>query len=119
MSFRYKISNTLRRRLRADYFFSSDFIVMRLCQSYIRTGILYILSSKSEYYEQYIRFTRSYKLAISYVELNWFYRQKREFFAKATKIKTKISKLLIKINRYSKQRRLALKRIKKLSRREN
>jgi uncharacterized protein YjbK len=53
------------------------------------------------------------------VELNRLHRQKREFFAKATKAKTKASELLIKINRYNKQRRLTLKRIKELGRREN
>jgi hypothetical protein len=38
---------------------------------------------------------------------------------KAIKAKTKASELLVKVNRYNKQRRLALKRIKELSRREN
>jgi hypothetical protein len=38
---------------------------------------------------------------------------------KATEAKTKALELLIKANRYNKQRRLALKRIKELSRREN
>jgi hypothetical protein len=116
---RYKISSILRRRLRANYFFFFNFIAIRLYQSYMRAGILYILSSKSEHYEQYVRFTRSYKLVTPYVELDRFYRQKREFFAKATEAKTKVSKLLVKVNRYSKQRRLALKRIKEFSRRED
>ena len=51
MFFRYKIFSILRRRFRADYFFFSDFIVMRFCQSYVRAGILYVLSSESKYYE--------------------------------------------------------------------
>jgi hypothetical protein len=119
MPFRYKIFNTLRRRLRANHFFFFNFIAMRPCQSCVRVGILYVLSSESEYCKQYIRFARSYKLAISYVELDRLYRQKREFFAKATETKTKISELLVKTNRYNKQRRLTFKRIKEFSRRED
>jgi hypothetical protein len=53
------------------------------------------------------------------VKLDRLYRQKREFFAKATKAKTKVLKLLAKVNRYNKQRRLAFKRIKKLGRRKD
>jgi hypothetical protein len=51
MPSRHKISSILRRRLRANYFFSSGFIAMRLCQSYMRAGILYVLSSESEHYK--------------------------------------------------------------------
>jgi hypothetical protein len=74
MFFRYKISSILRRRLRANYLFSSGFIAIRLYQSCVRTGILYILLSESEYCEQYVRFTRFYKFTIPYVKLNRLYR---------------------------------------------
>jgi hypothetical protein len=95
---RYKIFSILRRRLRVDYFFFSGFIVMRPYQSCMRVGILYILSSESEHCKQYVRFARSCELATPYIELNRFYRQEREFFAKATEIKTKVSELLAKAN---------------------
>jgi hypothetical protein len=70
----YKIFNILRRRFRVNHFFFSNFIAMRPCQSCMRADILYILSSESKYYEQYVRFTRSYKLAIPYVKLDRLYR---------------------------------------------
>jgi hypothetical protein len=74
MPSRHKISNILRRRLRANYLFSSNFIAIRPCQSYMRTDILYVLLSKSEHCKQYIRFTRSYKFVTLYVKLDRLYR---------------------------------------------
>jgi hypothetical protein len=74
MPFKYKISSILRRRFRANHILFSDFIIMRFYQSYVRTGVFYVLSSESEYCEQYIRFARSYEFTISYIELNRFQR---------------------------------------------
>jgi hypothetical protein len=85
---------------------------MRPCQSYASRQIFYIMSSESEHCEQYIRFNRQYDLASPYKKIERLYRQKKKLFNKTQKIKTKAI-------RYSKQRRLIIKRLKELGRKEN
>jgi hypothetical protein len=72
MPSKHRIFSTLRRRLRADYILSSDYLTMRPYQSCVRFSVLCILSSNSKHCEQYVRFTRSCELAIPYIKLDRF-----------------------------------------------
>jgi hypothetical protein len=112
MPSKYKLSNSLRRVQRANLILSIRIPVMRPCQSCASRQMLYVISSESEYCEQYIRFNRQCDLASPHKEIERLYRQKKELFNKAQKAKTKAI-------RYNKQRRLIIKRLKKLGRRED
>jgi hypothetical protein len=70
------------------------------------------MSSESKHCEQCVRFNRQCDLASPYKEIERLYRQEKELFNKAQKTKTKAI-------RYSKQRRLIIKRLKKLGKRED
>jgi hypothetical protein len=92
---------------------------MRPCQSCISVRLLCVVFSAFKYCEQYIRRGRIYKLAPPDREITRLNREQKELFNKALAAKAVAVQVLIKANRYIKQRRLALKRIKELRRREN
>jgi len=85
---------------------------MRPCQSCASRQVLCVMSSESEHCEQCVRFNRQCDLASPHKEMERLHRQEKELFNKAQEAKTKAI-------RYSKQRRLIIKRLKELGRRED
>jgi hypothetical protein len=92
---------------------------MRPYQSCVFARLLYVVSSVSEHCEQYVRRGRICELALPNREITRLNREQKELFDKASATKTVAAQALAKANRYIKQRRLALKRIKELGYREN
>jgi hypothetical protein len=92
---------------------------MRPCSFCTSRGALCVMSDDSEHCEQCVRSNRCCELAPPYVEMERLQRQQKDFFAKATQAKTEAAAALARANRYSKQRRLALRRLKELGQRED
>jgi hypothetical protein len=92
---------------------------MRPCQSCVSARLLCVVSSASEHCEQCVRRGRSCELAPPDREITRLDREQKELFDKASAAKAVAAQALAKANRYTKQRRLALKRIKELGRRED
>jgi hypothetical protein len=92
---------------------------MRFYQSCIFARLLYVVFFSFKYCEQYVRRGRTYELTPPDREITRLNREQKELFNKALTAKAVAAQALIKANRYTKQRRLALKRIKELKRRKN
>jgi hypothetical protein len=92
---------------------------MRSCYSCVSAGLLCIVSSASEHCEQCVRRDRICELAPPDREITRLDREQKELFNKASAAKAIAAQAFAKANRYIKQRRLALKRIKELERRED
>jgi len=69
-----QIINTFRRHRLANSIFSEDYFIMRFYSYYLRANVLYITSSESESCEQYVRFSRSYKLAWPVIAIERLYQ---------------------------------------------
>jgi hypothetical protein len=92
---------------------------MRPYQSCVSARFLCVVSSIFKYCEQYVRRGRSCELAPLDWEIIRLDREQKELFDKALAAKAVAAQALTKANRYTKQRRLVLKRIKELGRRED
>jgi hypothetical protein len=119
MPSRHNLSSYQRRCRRADLILSLGIPVMRPCQSCVSARLLCVVSSASEHCEQCVRRGRSCELAPPDREITRLDREQKELFDKASAAKAVAAQALAKANRYTKQRRLALKRIKELGRRED
>jgi hypothetical protein len=67
MSFR--VSSTIRYSRRANRLFFQCLLAMRFYRFCVSRGLFYVVSDLSEYCEQCFRKKRSYKLALSDVEM--------------------------------------------------
>jgi hypothetical protein len=119
MPSRHNLSSYQRRCRRADLILSLGVPVMRPCQSCVSARLLCVVSSASEHCEQCVRRGRTCELAPPDREITRLDREQKELFDKASAAKAVAAQALAKANRYTKQRRLALKRIKELGRRED
>jgi hypothetical protein len=73
----YYINSFQRRHKFADKIFSLYFLIMRLCATYRRANIIYLVSDESNFCEQCFRYNRFYNLAFPIHEWERFRRAKK------------------------------------------
>jgi hypothetical protein len=88
-----RISNTLRRHLKADRFLFSGLIIMRAC-SYCRIhNFFYIVAPESFYCERYFRSYLKCELAPPDAKAERLFKKEKRFISEITAVYAKISRL--------------------------